>query len=297
MRTELAPLRLKRPPSPRAPDISLCVVAYSDLHPYYDGREDIMKLCLSSMLEGARGYDYELLIWDNGKNPVYSELLKGYKPTFYVQSENIGGYNGRREMLKMARGKYACITDDDVLFSKDWLQKQFELVHAFKGHTATGIPRNSRGNPLPILYTMKDIRLYVGKFLPKVWYDDLILAGHINGVTLQRFPDFLVEKSGNYGWVEWMDTQLFGPLELLMLGHEKYCAETISSSGGVCGNLERNGILQLATLYRTCYHIGNVIDESVERVRQEMRDRKHIPINYKGNLHYDGKKRYQENPV
>lgn len=267
MRTAVAPSRVARPPSPPRPDLSLCVVTYCPPLPYYNGRMEIVRKCIKSMCAGAR--DYELIIWDNGSTPEFKEFLKSFSPNVFVESENIGGYNARRAMLGIARGKYACITDDDVLFSRNWLVKQMGILNVFPAHIATGIPRNCRADAESIVAGMDNVKLYAGKLPPK-WYDDLITAGFIHSKTQARFKDYIIERNGVRGWVVKMDTQMLGNRDILLCFHDHYEEKTIANSGGICERMESAGVLQIATMQRTCYHMGNVIDQSVLDAEKEM---------------------------
>ena len=275
MRTALAPNRSNRPPSPPAPEVSLCVVTYRSKHNYYDGREKITEMCIKSLLKGARGREVELIIWDNDSTPEYHEYLKTFKPNALVWSENIGGYNARRAMLGMARGKYACITYDDVLFSKFWLKEHYDLLVTFPGSLITGIPRNYKSDTRPIVDA--GINLYECSALPSKWYADLITQGYIHSKAAARYKDYIVEKNGRRGWLVKMDTQIFGRTETLRMVHDHYETLTIANSGGICERMETYQIMEIATLNRTAYHIGNVIDASVEEARLEMLDGRFDP--------------------
>lgn len=269
MRTALAPNRANKPPSPPAPDVSLCVVTYKSKHYYYEGREKITEMCIKSLLKGARGCNTELIIWDNDSTPEYHEYLKTFKPNALVWSENVGGYNARRAMLGMARGRYACITDDDVLFSPLWLKEQSELLKTFPGSLITGIPRNYKGDKPPRVDA--GITLYEGQFLPRQWYQDLLTQGYFHSKAVSRYNDYIVERDGKRGWLVKMDTQIFGKIETLRMVHDHYEILTLANSGGICEKMEAYQIMEIATLNRTAYHIGNEIDPSIERVGEEMK--------------------------
>lgn len=285
LRTSLAPSRKSRPPSPPAPDVSLCLVTYSPDHLYYKGRREIVDLCIRSMLAGAHA-SRELIIWDNGSTPEYKEFLKSFHPAVFVESENVGGYNARRAMLGIARGRYACITDDDVLFSREWFKEQMEILHNFPGHVATGIPRNCRAEVEPIVRGMENVKLYRGMILPPRWYTELIQAGFIHSPNQSRFKDYIIERGNIRGWLVKMDTQILGRRDFLSVFHDHYEEKTIANSGGICERMSEAGVLQIATLQRTAWHIGNVIDQSVLDIQQEMVKPRFKP-DLEGKLIYD----------
>ena len=117
---------------PAPPDVTLGVVTHCSSNPYYEGRINILRLCLDSMLKGVAGINYELIIWDNGSTEYWHEKLAEYNPTVFVKSPNIGIGNAQIGLAHIARGKILCITDDDILFHPMWFPKQMEILQTFQ---------------------------------------------------------------------------------------------------------------------------------------------------------------------
>ncbi len=263
VRTSLGPNRAHKVPAPLEPEVSLCVVTHYTKHPWHKTRMPVVQLCISSMLSGARGHNYELIIWDNGSTPEFRDVLREYKPTVLVESENIGGYNGRRAMLGMARGKYSCITDDDILFAPNWLFDQMKIARTFPNTVANGVPRGYTGVPL----ALAGCDMYTGKVMPSQWRVDLKTGGV--KPQLSNYREYLLERNGVRGWLNITDMQMLGLTADLRKLHEPYC-EFLGTSGYLCSRMQSAGFAQAATFRRTAAHIGNVIDKSIIDTQVEM---------------------------
>lgn len=266
LRTEIAPnRRVHTQKSPAAPEVSLCVVTHYTNHPYHKDRLEVVRMCIDSMLAGAGGHKTELIIWDNGSTPEFREMLKSYNPTVFVESINIGGYNGRRAMLSLARGKFTCITDDDVLFRPGWLGLQLKLLTTYPMIAA------ACGSPRPYKAAAAGLEKYAvrtGFMLPANWLYDLNVSVGISPGGADRGRDMLVEHEGVRAWVVHCDMQMLGETKTLKIFHPDYC-EYIGTSGEVCKNMKEANRVQLATFARTCVHIGNRIDKTVTNIQKE----------------------------
>jgi hypothetical protein len=266
LRTEIAPNRkVHTQKSPAPPDVSLCVVTHYTEHLYHKDRMEIVKLCIDSMLAGAQGHKTELIIWDNASTPAFRVLLKSYNPTVYVESLNIGGYNGRRAMLALARGRYTCITDDDVLFRPGWLGLQLKLLETYPMIAAAcGSPRPYHASAAGL----ERCNVRTGFMLPADWLSDLSVSVGVAPGGADRGRDMLVDHEGVRAWVVHCDMQMLGKTNTLKLFHEDYC-EYIGTSGGVCNAMKEANRVQLATVQRTCVHIGNKIDKTVLSIQTQ----------------------------
>lgn len=269
MRTALGPNRATKKPSPPAPLVSLCVVTHLTNHPFHKGRQEIVKMCLDSLIKGVKKIDHELIIWDNASTPEFRDFLRSYKPFVFIESENVGGYNGRRGALGIARGKYACITDDDVLFSPTWFAQQMEVIRAFPFAIANGIPRDYKAQYGPPLSLFGEYEVYQGKVIPDDWRRELKLSG-IHFVDSPRYDEYLVVKDSVRAWINVTDVQLFGETKVLRDIHIAHYSPFLGTSGYLCEKIQSSGHAQLATFQRTVAHIGNVIDESILKTKESM---------------------------
>lgn len=99
-------------------------------------RELSLKKALDSLvLQSFR--DFELVVVDGGSTDNTKELVFSYQKHFSIQwAQKDGGLIPQMNVAyQMARGKYAVRTDDDVIFSKDWLQG---IVESFEGDENIG---------------------------------------------------------------------------------------------------------------------------------------------------------------
>lgn len=69
--------------------------------------------------------DYELIVIDNGSPIPFDPLTFGYECDVYVRNkENKGNAGAWNEGLKLAKGEYLLLADNDVEFSEGWQQMQ-----------------------------------------------------------------------------------------------------------------------------------------------------------------------------
>jgi GT2 family glycosyltransferase len=97
--------------------------------------------CLSSL--GKQSYPrFEVIVVDNGSDPVHVERLEAYATQSPLDvrvircATNKGVAGGRNEGLRHARGEYVAFLDSDTVVDEDWLR---ELIHPFLGHDSHGI--------------------------------------------------------------------------------------------------------------------------------------------------------------
>ena len=91
-----------------------------------------VKEAVESMYRNPGTIDFEFLLWDNNSNQetkdILYELQRKYKFTLILADKNTYS-DATIELLKLARGKYFVLTEDDMIwFDDQWLLK---LVQAF----------------------------------------------------------------------------------------------------------------------------------------------------------------------
>jgi glycosyltransferase involved in cell wall biosynthesis len=266
------------------PDLSLCVVTHYTHDPYHEHRMEIVSLCLESLLAGCKGINYELIIWDNESTPEFRAMLGRYRPTVFIQSVNIGAHSARHAMTEAASAPIICQTDDDILFSADWLHMQLEILTTFPNvGLVSGSPQRT-GFRAGISSNLKwaesepEAHVRTGKLIPDEWERDFCASvgrnwdKHKANPMWQMLQDTQIEYKGVTAWAHGHHMQF--------LAYRDTIAPFITRLPVMLDNkklfnipVDEAGYLQLTTLKRTAVHIGNVIDPSIVKIWDEWKVR------------------------
>jgi len=101
------------------PHVTISILAY-------DGLEH-SKACLKSIFENTHGYDYELILTDNGSSDGTAEFFKEVQTQrpdsvrVVANKENLGFIEPNKKALNMARGQYFVLLNNDVKVPRGWL--------------------------------------------------------------------------------------------------------------------------------------------------------------------------------
>lgn len=272
---------------PPAPALSLGIVTHYTSEPWHKDRMDVVQLCLTSMLT-TRLPKYELLIWDNGSTPAFREMLRSFHPAVFVESENIGPQNGRRGLAQIARAPVISLTDDDILFSCDWFMRQLEILEGYpKVGLVSGCPhhvafdiRKAQQSVLGWALNDQDCTVWQDTILtPEQWENDYLISVGRRPHDYRgdvSFDDALLEYHGLKAWGNGHHMQFLAYTEtarkfLLPFNHT-LAYDNLNS------RVSDMKYLQLTTYDRTVAHIGNVIDETIERAKIHMRSSHPAPV-------------------
>ena len=285
MRTTVNPSKGNKQLSP-PPTLTLAVVTHYTNDAYHANRMEVVRLCIDSMLAGAQGADYELIIWDNGSTPKFRAMLNEYNPAVLVLSRNIGPHNARHAIGKLASGKLLGVTDDDIMFHPRWLAMQLEVLENYP--QVGGVS----GSPQRTAFTWateSNIRIAretagmisrTGRLIPRRWEDDFCLSVGRNetahAVATAQMLDTLLDYRGVRAWAHGHHMQILGRTDVL----REHCFFTtdylLDASGAHAGHqynkrLDAAGYMNLTTYERTALHIGNVIDERIREIWRELK--------------------------
>ena len=269
---------------PHHPDLSLCVVTHYTDDPYHHNRMDVVRLCLDSMLAGLDGISYELLVWDNQSTNEFRAMLGGYRPTIFTQSVNIGAHNARHALMGMASAPIVCRTDDDVLFSPDWLHLQLEILTTYPNvGLVSGTPQHTAfragvQHTINWALSTKECKVRVGQIIPKEWEHDYCISvgkdwdKYRADPHWQQVQDYEIEYKDVFAYAHGHHMQF--------LAYRDIIAPFVKRLPVMLDNkylfnipVDEAGLLQLTTQKRTAIHIGNVIDESIVRINEEWKVR------------------------
>ena len=271
MRTSFSPNRLNVPVPP-APDISLTVVTHRTNDPWHNQRTEIVRLSLQTMLAGAQSFKTELIIWDNGSTPEFRAMLREFKPFVLVESGNIGVWNARRNLCRMARGRMVSFADDDLLYAPDWLRKQYEILTTYPNvGLVAGSPQRAAFNggiePMIEFAKRDDVKSWKGKLIPAEWEQDF--AKSIGAKKEYDYPgtDLLLEYCGRKAWAHGHHMQFLCYKNVV----EPYIipSQYLLENANINVRLSKTGVLQLTTFNREVVHIGNTIDPSIDKIQKE----------------------------
>jgi glycosyltransferase involved in cell wall biosynthesis len=266
---------------PKFPEVTLGMVTHIGKGEYYNDKLDVIRLSLSTMLAGARDYNYELVIWDNGSPDELKRIIREeFKPTIFIESINVGAHDGRHCIAAIARGKYLSMSDDDVLFFPGWLDKQMEVLKAYPEATVAGSPFRAgfgKATSSNDLFIKKNEKIALGvergHLIPDQWLRDFAISvGRDPDEYLatqndekNRNKDVLLKFNGVKAWAHGHHLQVLGRTnkiaphfhrdELLVNTHKNF------NSGP-----DGARMLNLCTRERTAIHIGNMIDESIKQI-------------------------------
>ena len=107
------------------PKVSLITLCYNQL-------ENATKPLLKSLYEYTNPELFELIIVDNASSDGTKEFLDEYKETknnvtVIHNDENFGYAKGNNIGLKVAKGDYIFLLNNDLLFTPNWLEKFVEI--------------------------------------------------------------------------------------------------------------------------------------------------------------------------
>lgn len=129
MRVGMNPLRAAK--TKRADIVLSVIVHLPNFAGYHARRFEVVKTCINTMRQNA-GMEHQLLVWDNGSNVEVKEWLRDeVKPDYLIHSVNIGTQAKKAIMSMLPPDTIVNYSDDDMLYSPDWLAPQLELLNHF----------------------------------------------------------------------------------------------------------------------------------------------------------------------
>lgn len=272
---------------PRA--ITLTSISYiPNLLGYYKDHMKISELCFNSMTTNATSENrlYDFVVLDQGSCVEWRQRLiswanSGVIDDLILLNDNIGKLEALRKLFSYVKSSIFGYTDDDVLFYPDWLDTQMKLLQTFKGaKLVTGSPIITRFKWYPKMHRNlkkdKDIELEALHWTdyPRDWMEDDALC---RGIPMERYVEICENAvegeivpvkvkdttSEAEAWAVGHHMQFLGDREVLkrFLPTPKKALMGFMRDWDVA--LDNAGATQLATIDRTCRHMGNVLDNSI----------------------------------
>lgn len=97
--------------------------------------KDYTEQCIESLAKHTQRKKYELILMDNGSNDGSIEMLEKMKKkklidTVILNSENKGFSGANNQGIKLAKGKYIFLLNNDTLLEKNWLEKIIKVAES-----------------------------------------------------------------------------------------------------------------------------------------------------------------------
>lgn len=239
---------------------------------YHAKRLEVIKTCLLSMRQNAET-KHSFIVWDNGSIPQLKDWIrKVIRPDVFIESINLGKGFAKAAIARMLPSKTIMgFSDDDILFTKNWLKPQIELLQHFPNVSlVTGYPIRTSfrwGCENTIRWAKQNGELEAGRFLSDEWERDFAVSigrpVDIHEEGTRQDLDYRVKYKGKSAYCTGHHCQF--------VGYAGRLAEIAVSDGLAMGTekpfdlrADEKG-LRLATTNRLTRHIGNVLDEEMRK--------------------------------
>lgn len=103
---------------------------------FYAEMDQVLKACLESIYATSGDIDFDLMVFDNGscdeiKQYLLKEQAEGRIQYLLFSEKNLGKGGAWNMILDGAPGEIIAYTDNDCLFSPDWLQETLKILETY----------------------------------------------------------------------------------------------------------------------------------------------------------------------
>lgn len=257
------PLRFKKlPPSP--PVVAAVIVHLPYIAEYHMHRFEIVKRSLETLRDGSANEDRSILIWDNGSCREMRDWLLDYDPDTLIFSPNVGKSSARKAIFGMLPlDKIVAIADDDMHYEDKWLTKQLAVLNHFPPAVVSGYPTR-----FGFKYNTQHTQEWAKKH-GKVTYGKFISPEHdwqfarsigMQQPTWNDIDDTLIEYNGMKAYATSHHCQFVTRVRDLV-NIVEFDNQGSADEHPFDQKIDDAGLLRLATVERTAYHLGNVLDD------------------------------------
>ena len=242
---------------------------------YFAGRMDVLRACLTSLIENTRE-PYDLLVFNNGSSPevrAYLEDLQREGAIDYLLHSriNVGKIGAFQILFRAAPGEVVAYADDDIYFYPGWLGEHLKILDTFPSvgmvsgcavRTLFNMERISAN--LEFAERNPEVVLHTGRFIEETWMRDWAVSYGRDPEEVRAQTEDVVERI-----LEYRGLQAFA-----MANHNQFVSpkEVIVGclpdtwSGRLMGLMDeldvavnQAGYLRLTTRQRTTQHMGNTL--------------------------------------
>ncbi len=117
--------------------ITVAVLNYIPfLSGFYAEMDGVLKACLNSIYRTKLSEDFDILVFDNGscdeiKQYLMNEQAEGRIQYLFLSEKNLGKGGAWNIIFTGAPGEIIAYTDNDCLFTPDWLEKSIRILETY----------------------------------------------------------------------------------------------------------------------------------------------------------------------
>ena len=153
--------------------ITVAVLNYIPfLSGFYAEMDGVLKACLNSIYQTKLDEDFDVLVFDNGscdeiKQYLLKEQAEGRIQYLFLSEKNLGKGGAWNMIFDGAPGEIIAYTDNDCVFTPDWLEKSLRILETYPGQVL--IVHGDQDEMVPLHYSERalkhfpDASLYVMK--------------------------------------------------------------------------------------------------------------------------------------
>lgn len=102
--------------------------------------KELLKDCLTSIIQNYTGNDYEVIVVDNNSNDGSIEMLQKYFPEIIIiiNKNNLGFGKANNQVMQVCRGRCILIINPDIIIKKGSLEKMLDFLEKNENAGAVG---------------------------------------------------------------------------------------------------------------------------------------------------------------
>lgn len=253
---------------------------------YFKHRFEMIKLILAA-LHANTEIEHDLMVFDNGSYPEVIDHLIELKQQnkidyLYLSRRNIGNFGALRRIFSSAPGEVVAYLDDDVFVYPGWLREQLLILDHYPNvGMVSGVPvRNAARHAYSSLEKWLEnppagLKVNRGRFIPDEWEYDWAVS---TGRSPEEFLEATKEREDNlldYNGVKAIGSanhfQFVGYKDVLLKGLPKdWDQRLMGDMLEFDERLDQLGYLRLSTPELYVRHIGNTINEEMQKEAQTL---------------------------
>jgi len=282
--------------------ITVALVTYlPDLSGYFAQRLDVLRVVLAS-LSVHTPQPHDVMVFDNASCPEAVAFLRqaqaaGQINFLLLSDRNIGKIDALRVLFQAVPGEIIAYSDDDILFSEDWLQAHLDVLYNFpKVGMVSGVAvRNASGHAMRSLERLAEqpapslslpgeapplhLTARRERRIPDTWEHDWAVStgrdpqAHLDATREQLDLVFRLEMPGGH-----LLEAFGGANHFQFVARKERILQALPGgwTGKLMGSMveldeavDNLGYLRLSTARRYTRHLGNTLSpQVVEEVRQ-----------------------------